>query len=161
MDLTWSFYQAGHGVRFIPQAVCYPVEPHNWNFMRKQLKRWSHGFVQNVRLHWRRVLEIPFLRSLVAVALWDAVLASLAYLVALPLLAIFVNPLFLLGYVLDLPAVAFPVLLMAAKRKEILQAVSSLPGFFVMRAVNSMFILEAVWSEWIVRRPLKVYEKGH
>ncbi len=161
MDLTWRFYHAGHGVRFVPQAVCYPVEPHNWHFMRKQLKRWSHGFVQNVRLHWRRVLEIPFLRSLVAVALWDAVLASLAYLVALPLLAILVNPLFLLGYVVDLPAVAFPVLLIAARRKEVRQAVLSLPSFFAIRMVNSVFILEAVWSELIARRPLKVFEKGH
>jgi biofilm PGA synthesis N-glycosyltransferase PgaC len=161
MDLTWSFYHAGHGVRFVPQAVCYPVEPHDWHFMRKQLKRWSHGFVQNVRLHWRRLLEIPFLRSLVAVALWDAVLASLAYLVALPLLAILVNPLFLLGYVVDLPAVAFPVLLIAARRKEVRQAVLSLPSFFAIRMVNSVFILEAVWSELIARRPLKVFEKGH
>jgi biofilm PGA synthesis N-glycosyltransferase PgaC len=161
MDLTWRLFHAGHGVRFIPQAVCYPVEPHNWHFMRKQLKRWSHGFIQNVRLHWRRVLEIPFLRSLVAVALWDAVLASLAYLVALPLLAILVNPLFLLGYVVDLPAVAFPVLLIAARRKEVRRAALSLPSFFAVRMVNSVFILEAVWSELIARRPLKVFEKGH
>jgi biofilm PGA synthesis N-glycosyltransferase PgaC len=27
MDLTWSFYARGLGVRFIPEAVCYPIEP--------------------------------------------------------------------------------------------------------------------------------------
>lgn len=46
MYLTWSFYEVGYKVRFIPEAVCYPLEPHNFNFMSKQLKRWSHGFVQ-------------------------------------------------------------------------------------------------------------------
>ena len=161
MDLTWSFYQAGHGVRFIPEAVCYPVEPHNFDFMRKQLKRWSHGFVQNVRLHWRKVLDIPFLSWTVAVALWDAVFASLAYLIALPLLSIFISPLFLLGYLIDAPAVAFPVLVKAAQRREIWKALTSIPSFFVLRAVNSLFILEALWSELVLRRPLRVYEKGH
>ena len=51
MDLTWTFYQYEWKVRFIPEAVSYPIEPHNFHFLRKQLKRWSHGFVQNVRLH--------------------------------------------------------------------------------------------------------------
>jgi len=161
MDLTWTFYQAGHGVRFIPEAVCYPVEPHNWNFMRKQLKRWSHGFMQNVQLHWRKVLGLPFLRTVVAVAMWDAVVASLAYLVAIPLLAVLVSPLFLLGYLVDAPAVAFPVLVIAARRREVWRAIASIPSFFVIRTVNSVFILEAVWSELIVRRPLRVFEKGH
>ncbi len=62
MDLTWSFYARGLGVRFVPEAVCYPIEPHDFRFMRKQLRRWSHGFVQNVLLHWRTVLGVPYLR---------------------------------------------------------------------------------------------------
>lgn len=31
------------------QQVYYPIEPHNSRSMRKQLERWSHGFVQNTR----------------------------------------------------------------------------------------------------------------
>jgi poly-beta-1,6-N-acetyl-D-glucosamine synthase len=84
MDLTWSFYERGYKVRFVHDAVCYPIEPHNLFFMRKQLKRWSHGFVQNVKLHWEDILEIPYLRSFIMVALWDAVLASIAYLILIP-----------------------------------------------------------------------------
>jgi poly-beta-1,6-N-acetyl-D-glucosamine synthase len=161
MDLTWSYYKAGHGVRFIPEAVCYPIEPHNLHFMAKQLKRWSHGFVQNVMLHWRDVVEIPFLRMMIGVALWDAVIATLVYLVALPLLAIFVHPLFLLGYLVDVPCVAVPVLYKAATRKEFWRAAASLPSFFVLRFVNSVFLLKALWLEVVMRRSLRVYEKGH
>jgi biofilm PGA synthesis N-glycosyltransferase PgaC len=161
MDLTWSFYRDGYGVRFIPEAVCYPVEPHDFNFMKKQLRRWSHGFVQNVRLHWRDVLHISFLRSTVAVAIWDAVFSSIAYLVLLPVLVIFVSPIFLLGYLIDAPAVAFPVLIKAASRNEVGKAMASIPSFFVLRTVNSIFILEAIWKELVLRRPLCVYEKGH
>jgi biofilm PGA synthesis N-glycosyltransferase PgaC len=161
VDLTWRFYQAGYQVRFLPEAVCYPIEPHDFTFMRRQLRRWSHGFVQNVRLHWRMVLNIPYLRSAVAVAMWDATFASLAYLILLPLLAVIFTPLFLLGYVLDAPAILVPVFVAAVRQKRIARAATSLPAFFILRIVNGLFLLEALWTEFIVRRPLLVYEKGH
>jgi poly-beta-1,6-N-acetyl-D-glucosamine synthase len=161
MDLTWSFYQAGHGVRFVPAACCYPIEPHDFAFMGKQLRRWSHGFVQNVRVHWRGILEVPVLRMLVGVALWDATIASLAYMVLLPLLAIFVSPLFLLGYLLDIPAVLIPVACGYRGRRELGRVLVSVPPFFVLRFVNAAFLLRALWLELVMHRPLRVYEKGH
>ena len=162
MDLTWSFYQAGHQVRFVPEAVCYPIEPHTFALMGKQLRRWSHGFTQNVQLHWRGLLGLPFLRSAVAVSVWDATLASIIYLFLLPVLAIALKaPWLLLAYVIDAPAVAVPVLAGAARRREVGRALASLPAFFVLRTVNSLFFLEAVWSEWVRRRRFTTYEKGH
>lgn len=162
MDLTWSFYQAGRGVRFVPEAVCYPIEPHDYGFMSKQLRRWSHGFVQNVKLHWRGLVHVPFLRSAVAVSLWDATLATIVYFFLIPLLAIaFGNPWLLLGYLIDLPAVAVPVLAGAWRRGETMKALASLPAFIVLRVVNAMFFLRAAWMELVLRRSFRVYEKGH
>ncbi len=162
MDLTWTFYQHGHDVRFVPEAVCYPIEPHTFEFMKKQLKRWSHGFIQNVALHWRANLRIPYLREIVTVALWDAVIAALVYLLVVPVLAIFFKqPLFLLAYLIDLPAIAIPVFFTSHGRNNILRVLASLPAFFVLRTVNAYFLLRAVWNEWVVGRPLLVYEKGH
>lgn len=161
MDLTWSFYQAEQSVRFVPEALCYPIEPHNFTFMRKQLKRWSHGFIQNVQLHWRGVLEIKYLRTLVGLAMWDATIASLAFLILIPLLSIFVSPFFLLGYVIDAPAVLVPILFKARERKEFWRALASFPAFLVLRMVNAVFFLEAFWTEILMRQPLRVYEKGH
>jgi len=162
MDLTWSFYQAGHRVRFVPEAVCYPIEPHTYDFMSKQLRRWSHGFVQNVRLHWRGILPLPFLSTVVGVALFDAVVASLVYLLVIPVLAVVLgSPLLLLVYVVDVPAVLVPVLLAAWRRGEVLKALASLPAFFLLRTVNGFFMLEALATEVVLRRPLLVYEKGH
>jgi biofilm PGA synthesis N-glycosyltransferase PgaC len=162
VDLTWRFYQDGHAVRFIPEALCYPIEPHNFAFMSKQLRRWSHGFVQNVRLHWRGVLNVSYLRSAVAVALWDATFASLAYLFLIPLLAIVMRrPVFLLGYVLDAPAILVPVTLSAMRQRQTLRAVCSLPAFFVLRVVNALFLMEALWTEFVRGQRLLVYEKGH
>src|SRR5207302_10987902 len=102
VGLTWSLYQAGHEVRFVPEAVCYPIEPHTLTLMGKQLRRWSHGFVQNVKLHWRGLLAVPYLRSAVAVAFWDATIAAAVYLVLLPILALLLaRPWILIGYVID------------------------------------------------------------
>jgi biofilm PGA synthesis N-glycosyltransferase PgaC len=161
MDLTWSFYEAKGKVRFVPEAVCYPIEPHNFDFLLKQLRRWSHGFVQNVILHWRGILQVSYLRSMVAVALWDALMAPLFYLFLLPLLAILLSPLFLSGYLIDAPAVLIPMLVGAASRREVGKALSSYPAFFVLRIVNGVMMLKALWSEVVARKRLSVYEKGH
>lgn len=162
MDLTWTFYQHGYAVRFVPNAVCYPLEPHSYDFLKKQLRRWAHGFVQNVRLHRRDLLNVPFLRSAVAVACWDAIVASIVYLVLLPLAAlVFRSPYFLLGYVIDVPAIVVPVIAGAWPRHEVKQALLSVPSFFVIRTVNSVFFLKAIWDELVRGRKLLTYEKGH
>lgn len=162
MDLTWTLYEQGHAVRFIPEAVSYPIEPHNYHFLGKQLRRWSHGFVQNVALHWRGVLAVPFLRSAVAVAFWDAIVAAVVYLFVLPVLAIaWHNPWLLVGYVIDVPAVAVPVLYGGARRGEFRRALASLPAFFVLRSVNAWHFVRAAWMELVLRRSFRTYEKGH
>lgn len=160
--MTWSFYGQGYGVRFIPEAVCYPIEPHDFAFMRKQLRRWSHGLVQNVRLHWKDIIEIPYLRVLIAVALWDAVIASTAYLFLLPVLAIlFAMPLLLAGYIIDLPVILISILREARERREIGRALASVPSFFILRTVNAFYLIEALVSEIVLGNRMLTYEKGH
>lgn len=162
MDLTWTFYEAGHSVRFVPDAVCYPIEPHNFHYMTKQLKRWSHGFIQNLKLHWRDILHVPYLRSAVAVAVWDAAIASLVYLFIVPILAMVLwTPWLLLGYVIDAPAILVPVLVGARPRREVWRALASFPAFFVLRTVNTVFFVRALWCEIVAGRSFLVYEKGH
>jgi biofilm PGA synthesis N-glycosyltransferase PgaC len=161
MDLTWTAYRLGNKVRFIADVVCYPIEPHNFHFMRKQLTRWAHGFIQNVRLHWKGVLHVPFLRSVITIMSWDATMASVVYLMVLPILAVAVSPLFLLGCVIDLPVVMVPTLIKAYSRGETWKALTSIPAFFILRLVNSAIFLEALFKEVILLKPLETYEKGH
>lgn len=162
MDLTWTFFERGYQVRFMPEAVSFPIEPHDFSFMAKQLRRWSHGLAQNILLHWRSLARIPYLNSMLLVSVWDSLFASLAYVIITPIAAIALQePLFFLIYVIDLPVLAVPILTQAARRGELAQAVVSLPSFVVVRLANSVFMLEAYWSEWFLRRTLSVYEKGH
>lgn len=162
MDLTWTLYSKNYGVRFLPNAISYPIEPNNFSFLRKQLRRWSHGFVQNILIHWKDIMRIPYLRMAVIVAFWDATVASVIFLIAVPLFSLlYQNPIFLLAYVLDAPAILVPVLIQAKERKEMTKALISFPAFFVLRIVNGIFILQALWSEIILKKSLHTYEKGH
>ena len=88
-------------------------------------------------------------------------MASFVSLLFLPLLTVFVHPVFALGVFLDLPAIAIPVITTAWRRGEVGRALLSLPCFLVMRVVSSLFMLRAVWLECVVMKPLLVYEKGH
>ena len=92
----------------------------------------------------------------------ESTIASLIYLFVVPLAAIWTsNPLFLIVYILDAPALMVPVLMQGARRNEFWKALVSVPSFFVLRVVNCVFVLEAIWSEFIIGRRLAVYEKGH
>ena len=111
--------------------------------------------------HRRGLLKLGYLRSMVALAFWDAAIASLAYLVLIPLLALLVTPLFLLGYVIDAPVVLVPVVVDAYRRRELGKALLSFPSYFVLRLLNGVMMLNALVRECVLRRPLLVYEKGH
>ena len=98
---------------------------------------------------------------MIAVVMWDAVIAPVFYLLVLPLIALFVSPWALLGYAIDLPAIAVPVLLSAKRRGETLKALAFLPSYSVLRLFNAAIMLKTLFLEFILRRSLDVYEKGH
>jgi uncharacterized membrane protein len=105
---------------------------------------------------------VPFLRFSVAVAIWDATVATAAYFLVLPLLAMVLGSAWpLIGYAIDVPVLLVPVLAGAIPRREVRKAIASLPGFFCLRLLNSLYFLEAVWSEVVRGRRFAVYEKGH
>lgn len=161
MDLTWTMYERGRVVRHVPGAVCYPIEPHSYAFMSKQLKRWSHGFWQCLRVHRENLFHIPHLRMMVTVALWDSTLAMLTLFLMIPLLAVLVHPLWLLLYIIDIPAVLVPVVIEGKRHGTVWKGVSSIPAFYALRYVNYWFMLKAFWDEFVVNKPLKTFVKGH
>jgi hypothetical protein len=93
--------------------------------------------------------------------LWDAVVTGVIVLFVVPPLGLFVNPLVFLAYVIDLPLIAVPVLAEALRRGEFMRALTSLPAYPVLRMVNTVYMLKAFWLEFVRKRSLRVYEKGH
>ena len=162
LDLTWRLFMAGESVKYVSSAVCYTLEPPNLALMRRQLIRWSHGFVQNVRLHKRRILDVPMLRSFVIVAFLDAMLGGLLYLFLPPLLVLAYGLRFLaIGYLAELVLIAGPAAWMGWRYGLLRQALVSLPCLFVLRWMNLYYFWRALVLESIFRRPLRVFEKGH
>jgi biofilm PGA synthesis N-glycosyltransferase PgaC len=161
LDLTWRLYEAGASVKYVSRAICYPLEPPNLHFLHKQLTRWSHGFVQNVRLHRRRLLDVPMLRAFVLVATLDSLLAVL-YMVLTPFLVAIRGWRYLITlYLTDLLVIAIPVLWMGYRLRVLLQAVASLPSVLVLRWLNVYYFWRAATLEWVLQRPLRVFVKGH
>jgi hypothetical protein len=71
------------------------------------------------------------------------------------------GPWVLIGYVIDLPVIAVPVLIAAWKRREFFHALASLPSFLVLRMLNAYHMLRALFTEVVLRRSFDIYEKGH
>ncbi len=162
MDLTWTFYMSGHRTRYIADAICYPIEPHTFSLLKKQLTRWTHGFVQNIMMHWRKVIHIKYLNLLMAFAVWDAIFVSLMFWMVLPAAMIYFHSfLFALGYFIDAPVILIPAAAAAWRRKESWLFLSSVPSFMIFRLINSFFVLEAFWTEMIRRDRLTEFIKGH
>ena len=51
--------------------------------------------------------------------------------------------------------------IVALDASDLPRALASVPGFLILRYVNAVYFLKALWVELILRRPLRVYEKGH
>ena len=162
MDLTWTFYRAGYAIRFVPDAVCYPIEPHTH---RTCARSSGVGRMASFRTSGCTGKACSRSRSCAPPLPWrSGTRAShrVAYLLALPVLALVMGSFWpLLGYVIDAPAILVPVLVAAKRRQETWKALTSLPAFFVLRAVNAVFFIRALWLEVAMNRPLLVYEKGH
>ena len=99
---------------------------------------------------------------MVAVAFWDAVFASIAYLFVLPVLAIMVSPVFLLAYLVDAPVMLVPVLVLRrCRRSEAVKAMQLSQLLRVAHRNGGFMLLSALFREFVLGRPLLVYEKGH
>ncbi|MGC2570557.1 MAG: CBS domain-containing protein, partial [Candidatus Nitrosopolaris sp.] len=135
----------------------------NLNMLSKQLRRWSHGYLQNIRLHWKKMKKIPVLREQVIAALCDAFLGSIVLIVVLPLnLILYHDPLTILYALLaDVSFISIPPIVKGYKMKMVQKVLSSLPFFLLIRLVNMYFFYNAFISEFLLNKSLTKYEKGH
>ena len=161
MGLTWSLQAAGYTVRHVTGAVCYVIDPDSCQLTIRQLRRWSSGFLQNLRAHWPAILTYPYLRSTVIVTLLSRLLDCALRFVIWPFLAIAFDPLFLLGMFITVPMDAVALLAIGLERGEVWRALSNLPWRIMIQFLRDFVFVQAVWSELIVGRPLTAFEKGH
>src|SRR5215469_9695135 len=96
--------------------------------LSKQLRRWSHGYLQNIRLHWKKMKKIPVLREQVIAALCDAFLGSIVLIVVLPLNSILFHDHLTILYALlaDVSFISIPPIVKGYKMKMVQKVLSSL-----------------------------------
>ncbi len=164
MDLTWSYVTEGRKVIYVPDAVCYPIEPESFRIFRAQIRRWYRSFFQNIAIHKKPILKFtnPFLSMFILLGLLDGLMFPfmLIFFLALPNY-LKINAAILL-LIFDLFTVMIPTMIKGYKIKRLKLAFFSIPYFlFITRWINLIYFWESLFKEWVLRDRLTVWEKGH
>ena len=178
MDLTWKLLEDHKKVRFFPDAVCYPKEPYSWDIYKKQILRWFRGYYQNFGVHkrdlWKNKRLALFLywyliEGLAALGfygllIWSVFFPFTQYLVVtspvslvLPLKYIGVW-LFSIGVFGISVASFYQAHLLKISKWDVLKG---LPCFLVLAMLNCAMFWVAFIYEWVLKRKLEVWQKGH
>lgn len=162
MDLTADYHKRNWKVAYIQEAVCYPIEPYNFKTYRDQLRRWSAAYFQNISLHWKDYFSRPF-GFFLWLSFFDAGVGGIEFYFFYPLLAYLVGwqQALWLFLIYDVLGITIPILWFGTKMKMTGQALASIPFVFYLRVLNVYFWFEAMWREWILKKHLNVYIKGH
>ena len=178
MDLTWQFLTEKKKVRFLPDVVCFPKDPHNWKTYRGQVSRWLRGFFQCMSIYKKDVWK----NKKLAIFLYWYLLDGLIGIIFYPLLIwsiifpptqylVITSPIYL---VIPLKAV-IPLMFLSAvaivticslyqgnklkiSKIEILKGI---PAYFVLILLDCYMFFEAFLNEWVLKRRLEKWEKGH
>ena len=161
MDLTWELHAHGERVVFVRQALCLTLDPPSWPVFRGQIERWARAFYQNIRVHRRTLMRNPRLGLLVAIALLDILSAPLYGLTILA--SLLWGRLDVLAWVAatETLCLAVPTLVGAWRMKRLPEALWAMPWSLLTRLAALWIYWRALVQEWVLRKPLVVWEKGH
>ncbi|MEF8799335.1 MAG: glycosyltransferase family 2 protein [Candidatus Bipolaricaulota bacterium] len=160
MDVTWEILKVGKKVKFVSDALCYPVSPSDYPTYKAQVERWYRGFFQNVKSHGLTLLRNKRVAFFVT---WN-IINGLFF----PLQIGFVSFLLfrfgavvLLGVLSGLAFLVSYSLLKARRFGLTTRTLTSLPAYLFVLVVNSYIFFRSFWLEWFRKENLRVWEKGH
>jgi len=169
MALTWRGYMLGYKTKFVPDAICYPKDPSSWKVYRGQVLRWYRGFLQCVSLYKLDVFQKKRLGFFIGWYVLAGVIAPLVWiflLVILPiniLLGRFVVPSILIValFFIDL-FISFIITMYEGWRHNVFK--KAFYGFFfywLESPIESYLFAVAIYNEWILKKSLTKWDKGH
>ncbi len=162
MDLTARYQSQGKKPKYVSQAICYPIEPFNWKTYKAQMIRWSAAFFQNAALHKKEYLSHPF-GLFFGTSFLDALVGSIEF-ALLPFLGFYVwgwQKTLWLFFLWDFLPISLCILAGGIKFHKIKLAILSIPFTFYLRILNIYFWWQALIKEWILKKSLTTYVKGH
>ena len=182
MELTWKLLIEGKKVKFCSDAICFPKEPYSWKIYRSQVMRWFRGFFQSLSVHkkdvWRNKKLAVFLHwylieGLAGIIFYALLIGSIIFpptqsivvtsVATLPVNLVipmkFIMP---LSFLFSVAVITASALYQGHKLKiskiEILKGV---PCYLVLNVMNCCMFVEAFLDEWVLKRRLDKWEKGH
>lgn len=160
MDLTWEMHFKGYKIHFAPDAFCYPLEPSTASIFIKQIFRWYSGLFQNITIHKKSLLKHR-LGFFVYGYLLEALLAPIIIIAALTVL--FENFLyaFLFFFVLEIIIIFILSIIKGLSIGMFWKTFKSILAFPITRAVTIYVFWKAFWNEWIIKKSLTTWDKGH
>lgn len=162
LDLTWTLHQRGFKVTYAPRALAYPTEPATWAQYKGQMRRWSRGLFQTIQVHARSARRTPALSLMVIAAIWDVITAPVVLLVLLALAVLGPEPEIAANTFLAWQVFwATAAILLAASVVGLRRSLVNAPSYLVTSALASYFYFEAFITEWVLRRRLNTWVKGH
>lgn len=167
--LTWKAYIAGYKVKLVPQAICYPIDPATWDVYYKQCYRWQSGFFQSISLLKLQLLKKKRLALLLCWYILLGIIMPFAY---FPLIVYIIWALvagvtipsillILIGF--DLLITFLYILLYGGIQHDIgiKKSVKAWLFYWMVTPLDGYIFLKAMWNEWIVRKKLCIWHKGH
>lgn len=178
MEVTWRALARGYSVKFIPDAICYAFDPPTYVIFKRQVLRWYRGFWQILKQTGLGILDNRGLAIFVGLNLAELAMGLSAWaLLFYGAAAMYVS------YALALPPINYlPQYTPYATAWLLLQGVLALvlsqyygrkygvsrrvllEGWFYYIAtgwLETWFFIKAFALEWIMRRHLAHWDKGH
>ena len=160
MDLTWEMHFNSYRVYCAPDAYCYPLDPPTFHVFVNQVLRWYSSFFQNISIHKKELLKNK-LGIFIYGYLFDAMLSPVILIAGLTALTGNVLYAIPLSFVIDLIIVSIPCFFKAIRIGMCKKTAKSLLVYPIIRFVNLYVFWRAFWNEWIVRKRLTSWDKGH
>jgi biofilm PGA synthesis N-glycosyltransferase PgaC len=161
LDMTWGLHVGGYSVGYTTKAICYPAEPGTWHLYKAQVRRWAAGMFQTIGVHGTALRRKRGLVFILGAAMWDTVTTTLLLLATIFFVATRgfhpSLPILLASAVLT---VVLPIVI-ASTVIGLGTATVSFPAYFLGSLANQYFYLEAMVREWVLRKRITNWVKGH
>ncbi len=169
MALTWKGYIHNKKIKFTPDAVCYPKDPENLQQFVGQVSRWYHGFFQCISMFKKEILSNKRLSTFVYGYLGISFIGIITQLVFLCMLIcdIILNKISMISLIALVAIcaeiiISFSVVVINGYRIKLLkEAIIDYPLMWVVYPINSYLFIEAFVKEWILKKKLDTWVKGH
>ena len=160
MDLTWEMHFKSYKIYCTPDAYCYPLDPPTGYIFINQVFRWYSAFFQNIAIH-KKALFKNKIGLFVYGYLLDAMLTPIIFVSTFSILLENLLYAILLFVAVDLLIIAIPCLIKSLRIGMFRKTVKALFSYPVIRFVNIYVFCKALWNEWIIKKRLSSWDKGH